>query len=80
MSKKVRIALELDERFVRLLKANVGLSNPDRRHTPSDALAVVVLAEARGALEDQVHILTPIEWRPHIRAVHELREVTEEED
>lgn len=86
--KKVRVTVELDEHFVRLLNANVGLSKwgeiplgggeeMQRQHTASEALAVVVLAEARGATEEQVHIVTPMEWRNNIRAVHELREVEE---
>jgi hypothetical protein len=83
MSKRVRIAIEMDEHFIRMLKANVelsgGMDGPDRQHTPSDALKRLVLAEARGATEAQVHSFIRPEWRPHIEAVSHLREVTEED-
>lgn len=84
MAKRVRICLELDEHFVRLLNAQaVGLKGlgPDlnRQHSPMEALAVVVLAEARGAWPEQVHLLTPPEWRPHLGAVPRLRRVLTEQ-
>lgn len=81
--KRVRIYLELDEHFVRLLNAQVMLKglgpDLDRQHSPMEVLAVVVLAEARGALPEQVNFLTPPEWRPHLEAIHDLREVIEEQ-
>lgn len=84
MNRGVRITLELDQTMVRLLNANLQLSNKMRWLTgaddppPLDALAVVglvALAEARGATEEEVHAATPTEWRPHIRAIHEERKV-----
>lgn len=47
------------------------------RLTPAQVLAVIVLGEARGALEEQIHAATPLEWRPHIEAVHKARRVIE---
>lgn len=65
MAKRVRICLELDEHFVRLLNGQVGFKglgpDLDRQHSPMEVLAVVVLAEARGALPEQVNLLTPPE-------------------
>lgn len=81
--KRVRICLELDEHFVRLLNAQVMLKglgpDLDRQHSPMEVLAVVVLAEARGAVPLQVHLLTPPEWRPHLEALPPLRAVIEEQ-
>jgi hypothetical protein len=82
--KRVRLTLEVDSEFVKLLQANVqlsGLLKEDRgRLTPSQVLAVIVLGEARGALEEQIHAQTPPEWRPHIEAIHSERKVTEIKD
>lgn len=83
MGKRVRVAIEMDEHFIRMLKANVelsgGMGGLDRQHTPADVLKRLVLAEARGATEEQVHSIIRPEWRPHIEAVSYLREVTEED-
>lgn len=77
--KRVRLALSVDEHFIRLLNGQVGLSGgfdgPDRQMTPGEQLARVVLLEARGAPEAQVHRYIRPEWRPHIEAVGDLREV-----
>jgi len=76
--KRVTVTLKVDSEFVSLLHAAVHLAGlgPDRaQHTPIQALAVVFLAEAMGALPEQVHALTPIEWRPHIEAVSDARVV-----
>ena len=77
--KRVRICLEVDSHFVRMLNATVHLKGLgpelDRQHTALEVLGVVVLAEARGALPEQVQAFTPIEWRAHIEAVHDAREV-----
>lgn len=81
--KLVRITLEMDPEFIKHLQTTIslsGLGNLEenyKQHTALDALGVVALAEARGALEEQVHALTPIEWRPHIQAIHDLRTVEE---
>jgi len=85
MSKRVRIMLEMDEHFVRLLKAactmkNLGnLRTDSKQHSPPETLAIVTLLEAMGASEEQVHAETPPEWRPHLSAIHDSRKVIEEE-
>ena len=88
--KRVRIALEVDEHFVRMLTATVMLDERTKmaltgRHvagdpsprqlTAADVVAVVVLAEARGALPEQVQAAIPPEWRDNITALHALRAV-----
>lgn len=79
--KHVTVGITVDTEFVRLLRASVGMKRlgPDlnRQHTPIEVLAVVFLAEARGAIPEQTHSLIPPEWRPHIEAVTELRKVEE---
>ena len=79
--KRVRLTIEVDSHFVKMLHANVqlsGLLNEEpKRMDPKSVLAVIVLGEARGALEEQIHAQTPIEWRPHIEAIHSERKVTE---
>ena len=82
-NKRVTIAIEMDSHFIRMLKTTThlrGLGNDKeeyKNHTAADALAVVVLAEAIGAIPEQVHSLTPIEWRPHIQAISDYRKVKE---
>lgn len=79
--KQVTVGIKIDSHFVRLLHTCVGLKqlgpDLDRQHTPMEVLAVVILAEARGALPEQIHLLIPPEWRPHIEAVTEMRKVKE---
>lgn len=79
--KKVRFTLEVDEHFIRLLQASVQLKellkDEPKRMDPTDVLAVLVLGEARGATEEQIHARTPLEWRPHIEVVCSERKVTE---
>ena len=72
MNKRVRITVEADETFVRLLNANVqlsGLREKDRLQ-PIDAIALVACAEMRGGLEAEVDMLVPLEWRPHLDVIH----------
>ena len=81
-NKKVTIAVEVDSTFVRLLNAECELSrwrDEDRQVglTAGQALCLAALAEARGGTEAEVHALIPHEWRPHLRVVHEHREVVE---
>lgn len=79
MDKIVTIGLKMDSTFIRLLSANVQLSqlrNKDEMD-PRDQLAVLVLTEARGALEAEVHLSILPSWRPHIEAVSEIRKVVE---
>jgi len=79
MAKRVMVAIQMDNEFLRLLKANVelrGLRDKDEL-TATDQLALTVLAEARGGFTEQVHAtILPI-WRPHFEVVDELRKVTE---
>jgi len=81
MKKRVRLTLEVDSHFVKLLQANCQLSGllseDPKRMDPKSVLAVIVLGEARGMLEEQIHAQTPLEWRPHIEAIHSERKVTE---
>ncbi len=86
MAKRVTITLELSESFVRLLQAKCQLSgftrwqDQDQTLDTGGVLCLVVLGEARGATEEQIWAKTPLEWRPHIAAVHEERKVLEEND
>ena len=79
--KKVRITLELDEEFVRLLKANCAMSGlgdmreVSKSHDPMMILAMVTNLEARGATEQQIHEETPLEWRGKIVPIHDERKV-----
>lgn len=75
--KRVRVCIEMDEHFIRLLQANVELSDYGRKDKldPSGVLALLISLEGRGALTEQVHLATPIEWREHIEVLCERREV-----
>jgi len=83
MSRKVRITIELDNEFIKLLRANCTLSklgnlNKDyKQHTPIECLGIVALLESMGATEAQVNAEIPFEWRPHIQVIHEERKVIE---
>lgn len=79
MNKRVRITIEADSQFVRLLKANValsGLRDKDRLE-PIQVLALVACAEMCGGLETEVDLLVPPEWRGNIEVIHSERRVTE---
>lgn len=75
--KYVTIGIEMDSTFIRLLNACVALSQLRERDemTPMQQLALLVLTEARGGLEGEVHASILNTWRPHISAVSELRSV-----
>lgn len=81
MGKKVRVTIEVDEQFVRLLKANVQLSGLGnlrelaKQHQPMAVLGVVVLLEAMGQTPENIHAETPIEWRNNIEAISSERRV-----
>ncbi len=79
MDKRVTVAVELDLHFVSLLRANVELSRLRDKDelTPTDQLALTVLAEARGGHEAEVHATILHAWRPHFAVVSELRKVEE---
>ena len=71
--------LEVDEHFVRLLNANVGLKTGGfaelERRDIAGVLAGIFLLEARGAHEEQIHAAIPPAWRPHIEAISDMRKV-----
>jgi hypothetical protein len=82
--KKVRLTLEVDDQFIRLLNANVNLSgammstlkgDPTRQLSPKEVLAIMVLGEARGATEEQLHAALPLEWRSNLELIHSERQV-----
>jgi len=79
MLRTVTIALKLDMEFVKLLNLSVGLGRLREKDelTPIDQLALTVLAEARGGLEEEVHATILPAWRPHIEVVSRLRQVEE---
>lgn len=80
--KKVKVVVELDSSFVRLLQAAVQMKGwlHEESKEPLDpigVLAVAVLAEARGANALQSAMIVPPAWRPHIDILHDERRVTE---
>lgn len=79
MSKRVRIMVEVDSSFVRMLAANVGLSRLREKAqlTPMQVLALVACAEMKGGLEHEVDALIPDEWRDNLAVIHSERSVTE---
>ena len=79
MAKRVRIGIEVDESFIRLLWANVtlrGLHEKDELDA-ADQLTLVACAEMRGMLPEQTHMAILPMWRPHIHAVDDARVVIE---
>ena len=86
MPKTVRITLELQNGFIKLLNAKCQLDgviqsamkgDPQLQLDPAEVLAMLVLAEARGGTEAQIHAMTPHEWRSEISLVHDERRVYE---
>ena len=77
MAKQVTVAVKIDSHFVSILNASVELNQLRHRDqlTPIDQLALLVLAEARGAFPEEVHAITLHEWRPHIEVLHDMRKV-----
>lgn len=87
MSKRVCIAIEADEHFLRMLIATLSLkrgAGPRRDGPQRTALAhlgALVLAEFRGALVEQIQeIEADPDWYGHVRILPEARVVTEEPD
>ena len=79
-SKRVRVTLELDGQFLRLLEANLRLDsrtaswlteqNKDRAELdPSHVLALLVLLDGRGALPTAIEASTPDMWRDTLRVI-----------
>jgi len=84
-AKRVRITLEVDSSFVRLLRANIqmkGFFSEDCAREPDvlQVLGIVALGEMMGALPEQIHFQTPPQWRPSIEAVHDERRWREEDE
>lgn len=84
--KRVRVTVEVDNSFLRLLSAQIQLDGRLHRHvtgepegqlTARDVLAILICAEARGAHEVEVDAIVPYEWRPHVDIIHEERRVIE---
>ncbi len=75
--KHVTVAVRMDTEFISLLQANIELSGLRTKDElePIQQLALTVLSEARGALEEQVHATILHAWRPHFEVVSELRKV-----
>lgn len=85
--KRVRITLEVDQQFLRLLKANIEMTRPVRGWLynnddvgdipPSAVLGLLVYMEARGGTEAQIHASTPPMWRSNVEVIHDERRVYE---
>lgn len=78
--KTVRLTLELSEDFIKLLKANLELSEAKNKvennlAEPCTMLGLMVCAEARGGLPEHINSLLPPERRHEIKFIHENREV-----
>lgn len=86
-SKRVRVTVEIDAQFIKLLEANIHLNRQTRGWllgnddagdiTPSQVLGLLVYIEARGGTEEKVHAATPFMWRPNIEIIHDERRVYE---
>lgn len=88
MSKTVRVTLELPSSFINLLNAKATLSGWTKLATGDDhpeldagsIVAWLVLNEARGSIEAEIHAATPMMWRdsecPEL--IHEERRVYED--
>ena len=90
--KRVRITLELPSSFLRLLNAKATLKGWTRHDPRNDnneiapeldaggILAWLVLMEARGGIEEEIHACTPMMWRtdgcPEL--IHDERRVYED--
>lgn len=86
-SKKVRLTVEVDQQFIRLLRANIEMTKNVRGWllnneeagdiTPSQVLGLLVYMEARGGTEAQIGASTPFMWRSNIDVIHTERRVYE---
>lgn len=79
--KKVQLTIQVNNSFLRLLKAEIELSQMKKKAdtdqaTPSMLLALTVFAEARGALETQVdEIMSHIGRSDELQVLHDQRKV-----
>lgn len=78
---RVSITLTMDNHFLRMLKTTIALGRLRDldKTTAVTALALVVFAEASGAVPAEVHAVTPIDWRGHIEVDHDARVVKDAE-
>ena len=85
---KVRVTLELDSQHVALLNAKAVLRGWNKWHSGegeppqmdvADAVAWLVLMEAKGGKEGEIHAATPPMWRTGtLQLIHEERRVYNE--
>jgi hypothetical protein len=77
--KRVQVAVEVSDSFVRMLKAEVDLSGliTQGARSPMQTLTLAVLGEAMGGFEHEAAALVPPLWRDDFSVVHSLREVRE---
>lgn len=86
-NKRVRVTVEVDVQFIKLLEANIHLNRQMRGWllnnddagdlTPPQVLGLLVYMEARGGRAEQIHAATPFMWRPNIEIIHDERRVYE---
>jgi len=80
-TKRVRVMVELDNSFLRMLSAELSLNgtvkwqDTGKELTASQVLALGIFGEARGAHEHEIEAMIPNNWRPNIKLVHEERKV-----
>lgn len=79
-TKKVRVTVELNSDFLKLLQAEIQLSdmrkkNIENRSTPSMMLALSVFSEACGGFEDQVDSIIPTSRKEELKMIHNERKV-----
>lgn len=83
--KKVRVTIEVDSQFLRLLRANIEMNAATRGWlmgtdeagdiTPPQVLGLLVYMEGRGGTPEQIGMATPFMWRPNIDVIHDERRV-----
>lgn len=80
MSKRVRVAVEVSEPFVKMLQAKCQMKGWLGEASPEldvgGVLLVALLGEMRGAHEHEIHLMVPNKWRQDIEVAHALRRVT----
>ncbi len=84
MNTRIRITLDMDTEFIKQLKANINLSNIEKKQedgkklTAIQTLGLISCYEARGSTNEQIHSLIPNEWRSHIHVISDERKVFDE--
>ena len=89
-NKSVRVTIELPSRFVGMLHNTLSLKGVTKwlagedgvkRLTAEDLVAMLILAEAKGATKEQIAMAVPHEWREaglEPTLIHEERRVYED--